>query len=203
MKDASKPIKRIHIPPKTGAAFTIKAGQIARIIDVEGGQVADLFCCSKDQNDEILSAGHTTDYNGKLFLSTGDILYSSKSNPMFTFVADQVGKHFMLYAPCSQEMFVKSYGVQEPHPNCYDNLDSNLKDYGIQLSPISIPLNIFMNIDIDLQGEITIHPPASKAGDYIELRAEMDLIVGISACSAGLCNNFEWTPIEVQIVDHV
>ena len=156
-----------------------------------------------EENGEILSAGHTTDYNGKLFLSTGDILYSSKSNPMFTFVADQVGKHFMLYAPCSQEMFAKSYGVQELHPNCYDNLDSNLKDYAIQLSPISIPLNIFMNIDIDPQGEITIHPPASKAGEYIELRAEMDLIVGISACSAGLCNNFEWTPIEVQIVDHV
>ena len=201
MQDASKPIKQIHIPPKTGTAFTIKAGQIARIIDVDGGQVADLFCCSKDQNDESLSSGHTIDYNGKLFLSTGDILYSSKSNPMFTFVADQVGKHFMLYAPCSQEMFAKNYGVKEPHPNCFDNLDSNLKAYGIQLSPISIPLNIFMNIDIDRHGEIVIQAPTSKAGDYIVLRAEMDLIVGISACSAGLCNNFQWTPIAVQILE--
>ena len=118
---------------------------------------------------------------------------------MFTIVADQVGKHIMLYAPCSQEMFVKSYGAEEKHPNCLDNLVSELKNYGIQGSDISIPLNIFMNIEISQQGEITIHSPLSKAGDYIELRAEMDMIVGVTACSAGTCNNFKWTPIDVEI----
>jgi uncharacterized protein YcgI (DUF1989 family) len=199
MDDTTEPTKRLHVAPKTGIAFTIKKGQVVRIIDVQGGQVADLLCCSKDEKSEVLSSGHTIDYNGKLFLSKGDILYSSKSNPMFTILADQVGRHIMLYAPCSQEMFAKSYGVTESHPNCFDNLAANLKDYGIQISPISIPLNIFMNIEINPAGEITIGAPVSKAGDAIELRAEMDMIVGLAACSAGLCNNFEWTPIEVQI----
>jgi hypothetical protein len=199
MNDSYNPEKRFRIEPQTGAAFTIKHGQKIRIIDVEGEQVADLYCFEKEEIEEKLSSGHTTDYNNKLFLSKGDILYSNRSNPMFTIVADKVGKHIMLYAPCSQVMFEKSYGVTEAHPNCLDNLVNNLKSYGVQASQITIPLNIFMNIEIDREGEIKIKSPMSKAGDYIELRAEMDMIVGVTACSAGSCNNFEWTPIDVEI----
>ena len=199
INDTSVPIKRFHIDPQSGAAFTIKQGQIIRITDVEGEQVSDLFCFAKDEIEEYLSSGHTSDYNGKLFLSKGDTLYSNRSNPMFTIVTDQVGKHIMLYATCSQEMFVKTYGATGAHPNCLDNLVTNLKEYGIQASQITTPFNIFMNIDITRQGEITIQSPISKAGDYIELRAEMDMLVGVTACSAGACNNFEWTPIDVEI----
>jgi len=199
MNDTSNPEIRFRIEPHTGAAFTIKQGQKIRIIDVEGEQVADLYCFENEEIEENLSSGHTTDYNGKLYLSTGDILYSNRSNPMFTIVGDQVGKHIMLYAPCSQVMFEKSYGVTEAHPNCLDNLVNNLKGYGVQASQITIPLNIFMNIEIDREGEIQIHSPMSKAGDFIELRAEMDMIVGVTACSAGSCNNYKWTPIDVEI----
>ena len=199
MQTSSLAIKRLRIEPQTGAAFTIKGGQTLRIIDVEGEQVADLFCFAKDDIEEYLSSGHTTDYNGKLFLSIGDILYSSRSNKMFTIDIDQVGRHIMLYAPCSQEMYVKSYAVTEAHPNCLDNLAANLKDYGIQASRITTPFNIFMNIEITPEGEITINSPKSKAGNYIELRAEMDMVVGVTACSAGACNNFAWTPIDVEI----
>ena len=203
MQTPSLPIKRLRIDPQTGAAFTIMGGQSLRIIDVEGEQVADLFCFGKDDIEEYLSSGHTTDYNGKLFLSTGDILYSNRSNIMFTIVSDQVGRHVMLYAPCSQEMFEKSYAVTEPHPNCLDNLAVNLKNYGIQASRITIPLNIFMNIEISSAGEISIQSPMSKPGDYLELRAEMDMIVAVTACSAGACNNFTWTPIDVEIYSGV
>jgi uncharacterized protein YcgI (DUF1989 family) len=201
--DSAKPTNRFQISPQSGTSFTIKRGQIARIIDIEGEQVADLFCCSKDKLVETLSSGHTTDYNGKLFLSKGEILYSNQSNSMFTIVADTVGRHIMLYAPCSQEMFEKSYGISEPHPNCLNNLITHLQGYGIQESQITVPLNIFMNIDINPEGEITIRSPRSKAGDFIDLRAEMDLIVGVTACSAGACNNFKWTPIEVEVYEAV
>lgn len=199
MYDSPIPIERIHIDPQSGTAFTIQKGQTVRIIDLKGEQVSDLFCFSKAEIEEHLSSGHTTDYNGKLFLSIGDTLYSNRSSPMFTIVADKVGKHTMLYAPCSQEMFYKSYGITEAHPNCLDNLATNLSKYEIQASQITVPLNIFMNIEINQQGEINIQSPTSKAGDYIELKAEMDMIVGVTACSAGVCNNFNWTPIDVGI----
>jgi uncharacterized protein len=199
MTKKSNPEKRFRIDPQSGAAFTLNQGQKVRVIDVEGEQVADLYCFSKDEKEEKLSSGHTIDYNGKLFLSNGDILYSNRSNPMFSIVDDRVGKHIILYAPCSQAMFEKSYGAEEAHPNCFDNLVYNLSGYGVRASQISIPFNIFMNIGIDREGEIQIKSPKSKAGDYIELKAEMDMIVGVTACSAGTCNNFKWTPIDVEI----
>jgi len=105
----------------------------------------------------------------------------------------------MLYAPCSQEMFAKSYGVTEPHPNCFENLTGSLAQYGVRLPPLAVPLNLFMNIEISRDGKISILPPRSTAGNYVDLKAEMDLVVGVSACAAGICNDFSWTPIEVEI----
>jgi len=201
MKHNKKPnsIQSFHIEPQSGIAFSLKEGQMIRVVDVAGEQVSDLYSFAEGNIEEHLSSGHTTDYNGKLFLTEGDILYSNKSNPMFTIVADHVGKHIMLYAPCSQEMFEKSYGVNEAHSNCLDNLITNFKDFNIQQPDIAIPFTMFMNIEISPQGEITILPPLSKAGDYIELKAEMDMVVGVTACSAGKCNNFEWTPIDIEL----
>ncbi|KAA3645087.1 MAG: urea carboxylase-associated family protein [Chloroflexi bacterium] len=195
------PAARIHIPAQSGAALVLKQGQSMRVIDVEGEQVSDLLCFAQDDTQEVLSAGHTTDYNEKLFLSTGDVLYSNRSNPMLTIQHDDVGRHPLLYAPCSQAMFEHSYGAKEPHPNCHDNLLEGLAQYGITSSQISIPLNIFMNVTISEAGHINIKPPRSKVRDYIELRAEMDLIVAITACSAGACNNFHCTPIDVEIFE--
>jgi uncharacterized protein len=192
-------IKKIRIEPQSGTAFNVTKGQVIRIIDVEGQQVADLFCFASHDLNERLSSGHTVDYTEKLFLTTGDVLYSSASNPMLTITADQVGSHFMLFAPCSQKMYEKSYGVTEAHPNCLDNLANNLKQYGLTADQITVPLNIFMHIEISAEGDISIQPPRSQAGDFIELHAEMDLIVGISACSAGICNNYTWSLIEVEI----
>ena len=181
----------------------MQKGQVVRIVDVEGEQVSDLVCFSQSDRQEVLSSGHTTDYNGVLFLSSGDVLYSNRSNPMLTIIDDRVGKHMMLYAPCSQEMFQRSYGISEDHPNCLDNFVTNLERYGVRSSQIPIPLNIFMNIDISDDGKIEILPPLSKAGDTIDLRAEMDLIVGVTACSAGKCNNYRCTAIEVEVYSGV
>ena len=100
-------MKHIHIAAQTGVGFIVKAGEIIRVIDVEGGQVADLVCFALQNTVEHFSSGRTVDYNNKLFYSTGDVLYSNRSRPMLTIVNDEVGGHTCLYAPCSQEMFEK------------------------------------------------------------------------------------------------
>lgn len=197
--ESSALLTQFHLDPQTGIAFTAQRGQLIRIVDVEGEQVSDLICFARGDFGEYLSSGRTIDYNGKLYLSTDDILYSNRSNPMLTIVADQVGKHITLYAPCSQEMFSLSYGVTEAHPNCLDNLAINLERFGIRASQIPTTFNAFVNVGISKEGKITIHPPLSKAGDYLDLRAEMDLVVGVTACSAGKCNNYRCTSIEVEV----
>lgn len=203
MEEAVKPIVQYYLNPQTGVAFTVQKSQIIRVIDVEGGQVSDLVCFALQDIEEYLSSGRTIDYNEKLFQSTGDILYSNRSNPMLAIIEDPVGKHDFLFAPCSQEMFRLTYNETEPHPNCLDNLASALGQYGVKAFQIPTAFNIFMNVEVSSSSEIAVKPPLSKAGDFINLRAEMDLIVGVTACAAGKCNNYRCTPVAVEIYDTI
>ena len=136
------------------------------------------------------------------FFSAGDVLYSNRSNPMFSISTDTAGSYIIQYAPCSQRMFEKSYGIEEPHPNCLDNLANGLRDYGITPSQITVPFNIFMAANMSPNGEIEIKPAMSKPGDYIDLKAKMDMVVAVTSRSTGLCNHFKWTPIELGILDN-
>jgi uncharacterized protein YcgI (DUF1989 family) len=192
-------VQNYHLEPQAGVGFKVQQGQVIRVIDVDGEQVSDLVCFADSESKEYLSSARSIDYAERLHLSTGDVLYSNLSNQMLTIIADRVGKHDFLFAPCSQEMFQISYGITEPHPNCLDNLAMNLQPFGIQAFQIPTAFNIFMNATITERGEIIINPPVSQPGDYIDMRAEMDLIVAITACSAGKCNNYHCTPIEVEI----
>ena len=192
-------INELVLEAQTGTAFTISKGQVLRITDIEGGQVADLVSYTAQSPQEYLSSPRTMDYNNRIYFSTGDVLYSDQSKPMWKITGDTVGKHCFLFAPCDQRMFEISYGVEEPHPNCFDNLSTNLAQYGIPPEQIFVPFNIFMHARISDSGEIDILPPLSNPSDFIELRAEKDLIVGISACSAYKSNNYTFSQIKLEI----
>ena len=192
-------MSRIHLPPQTGTAFTLREGQILRVIDPEGEQVSDLIAFADPDTRETLSSGRTLDYNNTIYLTTGHLLYSNRSRPMFTIVDDRVGKHDFLYTPCSPETFSLIYHYEGHHPSCFENLKTNLEHFGIEADAIATTFNVFMNVDVLEGGELRIGPPLSKAGDYIDLRAEMDLIVGVTACSAEMSNNYAFKPIEVEI----
>lgn len=60
---------------------------------------------------------------------------------------------------------------------------------------------IYLNTEISGKGSITVKTPLSRAGDFIELQARMDLIIGVTACSAGKCNNFRCTAVDVEVFD--
>ena len=175
------------IPAGTGVGFRIQRGTLLKIIDPEGGQSGDLAAFSIDGS-ERLSSGRTFDYGGKIYVSTGDVLWSDRSNPLLTIVTDQVGRHDLLYAPCSLEMYRKQYGVTGYHANCHDNLCSALREAGIQPEPLVSTLNFFMDASVAPDGTLSFAPPRSRAGDSMVLRAEMDLVIALSACPASTCN---------------
>jgi uncharacterized protein YcgI (DUF1989 family) len=177
------------VSPGGGAGVKLARGAHIRLIDIEGGQTGDLMAFSLDGR-ERLSNGRSFDYNGKLLLSTGDVLWSDLSNPMLTIVADDVGRHDFLYASCSIEMYRMQYGVTGYHANCSDNLRAALRELGIE--PDSVPtnaFNFFMNVEVQPDGRLKILPPKCRKGDSMVLRAEMDLAIAVSACPAGTCND--------------
>jgi uncharacterized protein YcgI (DUF1989 family) len=190
---------RHRLGPQTGTAFLLDKGQRLRVIDPLGEQVSDLVAFARDDRREWLSSGRTIDYANTIYLTTGHVLYSNRSRPMLTIVADDVGRHDFLLTPCSPETFALIYRHTGEHPSCFGNLVQGLASFGIGPDEIPTTFNIFMNVDVLPTGELKIGPPRSKPGDAIELRAEMDLIVGLTACSAELSNNYRFKPIEYEI----
>ena len=193
--------RRYHLPPRSGVAFTVRPGDLVRVIDPTGEQVSDLVSFAGDDPAEWLSSGRSIDYANTIYLTTGHTLYSNRSRPMWTIVEDTVGRHDFLLTPCSPETFTIIYGTTAHHPSCFANLVQGLAPFGITPDMIPTTLNVFMNVEIAPSGELSILPPRSRAGDHLLLRAEMDLIVGVTACSAELSNNGSFKPIDVEVLE--
>jgi len=189
------------ISPQTGTAFELEKGQHLRVIDLQGEQVADLAAFSRENHEEWLSSGRTIDYANTIYLTTDHVLYSNRSQPMLTIVQDDVGRHDFLLTPCSPETFNIIYKNETYHPSCFENLQTNLERFGITPDRIPTTLNIFMNVIVAPDGTLSIQPPRSRPGDSITFRAEMDLIVGLTACSAEMSNNYSFKPIGYEILD--
>lgn len=193
----------VRIAPQSGRAFKLRRHDVLRITDPFGEQVADLFAFMDGDPACSLSSGRSIDYASKIYLSTGDVLYSNDSRQMFTIVGDTVGRHDFLLTPCSQAMFEILYGHRGHHPSCLENLCGAFAQYGIRPEQIGTTFNVFMNVTVTAQGAVQVAVPKSRAGDYIELRAEMDMICALTACSAEQSNNGRFKPVDYQILTTV
>ncbi len=182
-----------------GQAIDVQKGQKISVIDIEGGQVVDFFAECAVNPDEFVSPGVTTDCNESLRLHVGDLIYSNLYQPMFQVLEDDVGEHDLLHPCCRPEMYEFFYHNGEGHSNCLDNINSNLG----RKHPIIHPVNLFMYTAIEPDGKIIVKPPKSKAGDKIVLKAEMDVRLGVAACSVSEsdCNSGRCSAIQIIIED--
>ena len=188
-----------EIPPRTGVAFRMRQGQTLRVIDPEGVQVSDLLAYNAADVREAVSNGRTFDYEETISLTAGNRLWSNRSRPMLAIVEDTVGRHDFLLTPCSEATFRHFYPDQPVHRGCFGNLAEALAPYGVEPDSIPCAFNLFMNVLVAADGRLSVDPPVSRAGDYIRLRAEMDLVVGLTACSAYASNGGTFKPIHYEV----
>ena len=192
-----------RVQPRSGAAFRLRKGEFLEVIDPEGGQVSDLLAYNADDVREVLSNGRTFDYEETIRLGEGNRLWSNRSNPMLTIVHDTVGSHDFLLTPCSEDTFRHFYPDKPVHRGCFGNLADALAPFGVEKDAIPCAFNVFMNVPVDqATGKIEVLPPASKAGDVIRLQAEMDLVIGLTACSAYASNGGSFKPIDYQVLQN-
>jgi len=189
-----------EIPPRSGTAFRLAAGETLTVIDPQGVQVADLLAFNADDLDEVISSGRTLDYAETLRLTTGHKLYSNRSRVMLDIIDDMVGVHDFLLTPCSVDTFLHFYPDEPVHRGCFGNLAAALEPYGVVPDSIPVAFNCFMNVPVDGEtGKLRVLPPVSKAGDYIRFRAAMDLVIGLTACSALASNGGSFKPIHYRV----
>lgn len=194
-------MKQLFIESKSGISFTVTKGQRFKVIDVEGEQIADLVAYNANDYNEMLDSIVTRDILQSVHIELNQAVYSNTYKPMLTLVGDTVGKHDLVSPACRPEMYALLYNKYDVVESCFTNLNNSFKEYGIPVPAQHHPFNIFMNTTVMENGEIAYHPALSKPGDYVELKAEMDLIIAISACpneeSAG--NGYHCSSIMVEI----
>ncbi|MBP1151193.1 urea amidolyase associated protein UAAP2 [Methylocaldum sp. RMAD-M] len=186
----------------------VKKGQIFRILDLEGNQAVDTLFYSADDREERYSAVDTIRRQGNLYLGVGSVLYSSEGRPMLTIVADTCGRHDTLGGACAAESNTVRYALDKrPMHSCRDNFLHALahSDRARQLvmtkRDITANINFFMNVPVTPEGGLTFADGISAPGKYVELRAEMDVMVLISNCPQlnNPCNAYNPTPIRLLV----
>jgi uncharacterized protein len=191
------------IAPAGHFGAEIRKGQVLRIVDIEGQQVADLVTINAHNLAERLSVMNTINLNKQVFPRVGYVLYSDEASAMMTIIADTCGVHDMLAGACSRYTNERRYGVKDTK-NCRDNLAAALEPWGIGWKDVPFNMNVFMNCPIGSDGNWSIQVPKSKAGDYIDFRAEMDVIAAFSNCPQihNACNAFRLKPLRAVIYDY-
>jgi uncharacterized protein YcgI (DUF1989 family) len=172
----------MQIPARQGRAVRLKTGQSIRIVNTHGQQVVDTWAFNTDDLGEFLSMEHMRAFIDCIRPKPGDALVTNKRRPILTLTEDtSPGVHDTFIAACDIYRY-QGLGCTEYHDNCTDNLKAGMKALGLTPPEVPSPLNLWMNIPVLGDGSITWEKPASKAGDYVVLRAEMDCVVAMSAC---------------------
>ena len=189
------------VPARGSWSRTLAKGEMLRIVDLEGKQAVDFLCYNAHDPADRYAAADTMKINpGGIFLSTGTVLYSVGLTPLFTIVADTCGRHDTIGGCCSAALNTHRYGVGY-QPNCRDNFLGELKKHGLGPKDMAANVNFFMYVPVGENGEMDMGPSISKPGDYVDLRAECDVLAVISNCPQinNPVNDYKPTPIRVQV----
>jgi uncharacterized protein len=192
--------RELMVGPQSGMAVRVSAGEVVRVVDVEGHQVGDMWVIDAADPGRWLSASHTRDRSERLFPRPGECFDDQYGAPILELIADtSPGVHDMLFPPCDRWMY-QSRGLPG-HPNCRDNFLAALASVGLSLPVVPDPVNLFQNSRPQPGGALAIGVAASRAGDAVSFCAQRDAVFVLTACSvdypplnAGRCG-----PLQIQI----
>ncbi|MFW6020608.1 MAG: urea amidolyase associated protein UAAP2 [Guyparkeria sp.] len=205
--DPADAIYREVVPAGKPWIHEVKKGQTFRILDLEGNQAADTIFYSLDRpTEEHYSAIDTIRSQVNAYLTAGSELISNEGNVMLTITADTCGRHDTLGGACSAESNQVRYALdKKPMHNCRDSFLTAIAEshYGLTKRDIVPNINFFMNVPLTPEGGLTFEDGISDAGKYVEMRAEMDVIVLVSNCPQlnNPCNAYNPTPVEMLVWD--
>ena len=194
----------VTLPAGQGWTHALAPGEIFRIVDLEGNQAVDTLFFNGRDIDERYSATETMRSQGNIYLTTGTILRSGEGHPLLTIVADTCGRHDTLGGACSAESNQVRYALDKKYMhNCRDSFLLALARHGHGMGKRDLPSNInfFMNVPVTPKGALTFEDGVSAPGRYVEMKAEMDVLVLISNCPQlnNPCNAYNPTPVRLLV----
>lgn len=188
------------VPPGRPWGHRVTKGDMLRLIDLEGQQAVDFLCYDAADPSDRYCATNTVKVQGKLFVDKGTVLYSDLGKELFTVVEDTCGRHDTIYGCCSEANNFLRYGVRGTH-SCFANFVEALAQFGLDRSYVVGNVNFFMSVPVAADGAAVNIYGHSKAGNYVDLRAECDVLAVLSNCPQihNPCNAYNLTPIRAII----
>ena len=186
----------------------IQRGQIVRIVDLEGNQAVDTLFYNANDTTERYSAQDTIRTQGNIYLTTGTRLISNRRNTMLMIVGDTCGRHDTLGGACAAESNMVRYAIEKRSMHaCRQSFLKGVLAWSaatgrhMDKRDLTANINFFMNVPVTPAGKLTFEDGVSHAGKYVELRAEMDILIVISNCPQvnNPCNGYNPTPVRVLI----
>jgi uncharacterized protein YcgI (DUF1989 family) len=194
----------VEVPAREARAVRVRPGGRVRVVDLEGGQVVDLFAFATGDVSEHASAEHTRIHVNRLFPRVGESFVTNRRRPILHFERDDSpGVHDMLCAACDPARY-RLLGVDGWHPSCQENLQRAMAALGHTDIEVPQPVNLFMAVRVEPDGSLTWGAAPTKAGDSVVLRAEMDCVVVASACpqDRNEINHYRPTPIGIELLEN-
>ena len=184
----------------------IAEGQSVRIVDLEGNQAVDTIFYNAHDYADRYSAQDTIREQGNIYLTTGTALLSTNGNLLLTITSDTCGRHDTLGGACATESNMVRYDLGKGHMHaCRNSFLKGIQEWnrGMDKRDITSNINFFMNVPVTPDGKLSFEDGVSDAGKYVELRAEMDVLMVISNCPQlnNPCNGYNPTPIQILIWD--
>ena len=174
-------ISREIVPPRGRWSRRLETGQHLRIVDLEGQQAVDFLCYSAELPLDRINIPNTIKLNRSLYISKGCKIYSDHAKVLFTVVEDSCGFHDTLAGCCSNEIDLVRYNIKKTQ-SCRANFIAELATWSMGASEIVSNINFFMRVPFEADGQVAIADGISKAGDHVELRAEMPVLAVLSNC---------------------
>ncbi|HVR65036.1 MAG TPA: urea carboxylase-associated family protein [Verrucomicrobiae bacterium] len=185
-----------EIPARRGKAVQVPQGHVLKLINTHGTQVIDTWAFNAADLHEFMSLEHTRPHIGHIIPKVGDVMFTNKRRPIITLLEDtSPGIHDTIVAACDRYRY-KFLGVEGYHDNCTDNLFSGMAELGLTPPEVPSPLNMWMNIPVAPDGSISFQPTVSKAGDFVLLRADMDVVMAFSSCPQDILPINSQKPVE-------
>jgi uncharacterized protein len=187
----------------------IAEGQTVRIVDLEGNQAVDTIFYNAHDYADRYSAQDTIRAQSNIYLTTGTQVLSTNGRVLLTITADTCGRHDTLGGACATESNQVRYDLAVGHMHaCRNSFLKGIQQWDrgrekMDKRDITSNINFFMNVPVTPDGGLSFADGVSEAGKYVELRADMDVLMVISNCPQlnNPCNGYNPTPVEILIWD--
>ncbi|HQS59152.1 MAG: urea carboxylase [Gallionellales bacterium 35-53-114] len=194
------------IPGAAHWSFQMKRGNALRLTDIEGGANLSVLFYNMEEKLERYNMPDTLKAQHTAHLTKGFVCYSDMGRVLASVIEDSCGWHDTICGMSNAALVEAKYGKADyqqqrnaMHRNARDSMLIELGKWGLGKRDIVPNVNFFSKVSADEAGGLHYQPGHSKAGAYVELRFEMNVLVVLSACQHPLDPATQYSPKPVHL----